>query len=171
MKKVEFLTVFATYDSLSTIRRTLPSVVEETKRAEAALIVHDSTEGAHRQDVWGWLQDLNRDNEFFLILSSNLSMAHARNMCLQLGSELYAPDYICLMEDDHAFLPGLIPKVTAAMRQYYGKRAPNGLLYGLFTACRACWTEHKYHETVDGHAYPDPNLPPVFLGGANSCFR
>jgi hypothetical protein len=171
MNKTEFLTIFATYDALSTIQTTLPSIVEETKRAGAALIVHDSTDGEHSKDVWDWLQELNRENDFFLILSSNLSMAHARNMCLQLGVSMYAPDYVCMMEDDHGFLPGLIPEMIVAMRQYYGKLAPNGLRYGLFTACRTCWAEHKYHETLDGHSYPDAGLPPVYLGGANSCFR
>jgi hypothetical protein len=170
MQKTEFLTIFGTYDALPNIQETLPSVIEETKRAGAALIVHDSTEH-NRLPVWDWLQDLNRKNDFFLILSSNMSMAHARNMCLQLGSELYAPDYICAMEDDHGFRPGLIPEMISAMREHYGKPAPNGLKYGLFTACRACWPEQKYHQTPDGHAYPDANSPQPVLGGANSCFR
>src|SRR5258708_413865 len=169
MNKAEFLTIFPTYDDLSTIQTTLPSVIEETKRAGAALIVHDSTE-TNRKEVWTWLQELNRNSDFFLVLSSNMSMAHARNMWLQLGVELYAPDYICMMEDDHGFHPGLIPEMIAAMKQYYGKPAPNGLRYGLFTACRT-WPEEKYHETPEGHAYPDPDSPPLVLGGANSCFR
>jgi hypothetical protein len=100
-----------------------------------------------------------------------MSMAHARNMCLSLGLSLFAPEYVCMMEDDHGLRRGAIPALIRAMQKYYGKESPNGLRYGLFTACRTCWKQHKHHRTLDGHAYPAPHLEPGILGGANSCFR
>ncbi len=169
MEQVEFLTIYATFGNLSVVKQTLPSVIEETKRNNAQLIVHDSTVKG-RSEKWTYLQELNQNNDFFLLLSDNLSMAHARNMCLALGQELYAPSYICMMEDDHGFKEGLIPSLVNAMKQYYGQISPNELRYGLFTGCG----KHHYakrHILDDGHAYPDFDSLPGKLGGANSCFR
>lgn len=169
MDKTEFLTIYPTYENLDVVKQTLPSVIAETRRNDAKLIVHDSSEKG-REEKWAYLQELNRDNDFFLLLSTNLSMAHARNMCLQLGQELYAPEYICMIEDDHGFNEGLIPVLVNAMKEYYGVISPNGLRYGLFMACR----KHHYskkHLVDDICSYPDSESPPGVLGGANSCFR
>lgn len=169
MEKTEFLTIFPTFENLEVVKQTLPSVIEETKRNNARLIVHDSSEKG-REEKWSYLQELNKSNDFFLLLTTNLSMAHARNMCLALGQELYAPDYICMIEDDHGFNEGLIPKLVDAMKKYYGQISPNGLRYGLFTACG----KHHYakkHPIDEISSYPDADSNPGILGGANSCFR
>lgn len=169
MDKTEFLTVYASFENLDAVKQTLPAVVAETRRNDARLIVHDSSVNG-REEKWAYLQERNRNGEFFLLLSDNLSMAHARNMCLRLGRELYAPDYICLLEDDHGFLPGLIPAMVAAMKTHYGKRAANGLRYGLFSGCG----EHnaKRRELLaDGNAVPASSLEAEQLGRANSCCR
>ncbi len=170
MEKTTFLTIFATFENLEAVKQTLPSVIEETKRNDAKLIVHDSSVN-HRSEKWEYLQELNKNNDFFLILSNNLSMAHARNMCLHLGMELYAPDYICMIEDDHGFKEGLIPLIIDAMKKYYGKIAPNGLRFGLFSGCTKHLHKGNYVELEDGNIYPDATSPPIALGGANSCFR
>lgn len=170
LEKTKFLTIFATYDDLDTIRQTLPSVIEETKRNDAKLIVHDSSD-QNRPAIWEWLLEMNRNDDFFLILTNNMSMADARNMCLRTGIDLFGPEYVCMLEDDHGFQPGLIPAMVSAMEKYYGKRSPNGLRYGLFTACGICFSNHVYIETEEGHAYPSPDCIPLALGGVNSCFR
>ena len=85
MDKTSFLTIYCSFEQIDVVKLTLPGIIEETKR-----------------------------NDFFLLLSSNLSMAHARNMCLQLGQELYAPDYICMLEDDHGYKEGIIIELTKA---------------------------------------------------------
>lgn len=169
MDKTEFLTIFGSFENLDVVKQTLPSIIEETRHNDARLIVHDSSV-EDRREKWDYLLGLNNDHDFHLILSDNMSMAHARNMCLQLGQELYAPDYICMVEDDHGFRPGLIPAMTAAMKRYYGRPAPNGLRYGLFTACAKHYIPHR-HRLADGNSYPDMNADPIRLGGANSCFR
>lgn len=169
MDKTEFLTIFGSFENLDVVRRTLPTIIEETKHNDARLIVHDSSvEG--RRGKWDYLLELNKDHDFHLILSDNMSMAHARNMCLQLGQALYAPDYICMVEDDHGFRPGLIPAMVGAMKRYYGRPAPNGLRYGLFTACAKHHVPRR-HRLADGNSYPDVDVDPIRLGGANSCFR
>jgi len=169
MDKTEFLTIFPTFENLDTVRKTLPSVIEETKRNDARLIVHDSS--VKSRDVkWDYLRELNRNNDFFLILSDNLSMAHARNMCLRLGQELYAPEYICVIDDDHGFDVGLIPNMVNAMKKYYGKVSPNGLRYGMFTACLV-HTHAKRVPLGDGFSYPHPDEHAMTIGGANNCFR
>ena len=169
MRRAQFLTIFPTFEDLDTIQQTLPTVLEEVERNDAALIVHDCSVN-NRQAIWKWLQDFNQ-GRFFLLLTDQLSMASARNMCLQLGLERFLPEYVCLLEDDHGFRPGIIPKLTQSMRNYYGKPCPNGLRYGLFTGCRKCWAHVTFINTQEGFAYPDPNMQWYFLGGANSCMR
>lgn len=169
MEKTKFLTIFATFENLALVKQTLPTVIEETKINDARLIVHDSSVKT-KDEKWPYLMELNKSNDFFLLLSDNLSMAHARNMCLRLGQELYAPDYICMLEDDHGFKSGLIPAMIKAMEHYYGKVSPNGLRYGLFTGCGKHNTK-KRHILEDGNAYPDAQNTPMLMGRANSCFR
>lgn len=169
MDKTEFLTLFGTFENLDVVRQTLPSIIEETRRNDARLIVHDSSVKG-RREKWDYLLELNKNHDFHLILSDNMSMAHARNMCLSLGQELFAPDYICMVEDDHGFHRGLIPAMIENMRKYYGKRAPNGLRYGLFSGCG----KHNVPERQileGGNSHPDATTHPGALGGANSCFR
>ena len=115
-------------------------------------------------------QELNKNDDFFLILSTNMSMANARNMCLQLGQELYAPDYICLLEDDHGYNEGLIPAMIEAMKKYYGKISPNRLRYGMFTACYK-HTMAKLKRIDDIYSFPRKKNEPFEVGGFNSCFR
>ena len=169
MEKTKFLTIFASFENLEVVKQTLPTVIAETRENDARLIVHDSSVKS-REKKWRYLHELNRDKDFFLLLSDNLSMAHARNMCLELGQELYAPDYICMLEDDHGFKPGLIRTMTAAMEKYYRKLSPNGFLYGLFTGCGPHNT-HKRQLLEDGNAYPEVDNEPMHIGRANSCFR
>lgn len=170
MQKKEFLTIFPTFEKLEVVKKTLPSIIEETKRNDAGLIVHDSSVN-NRQEKWQYLQELNKNGDFFLLLSTNLSMAHARNTCLHLGQDLYAPDYICMLEEDHGFKDGLIKEMTKAMIKYYGKLSPNGLRYGLFTGCMTHSKAIK-NKLEDGNFYPDKKSPaPGPIGGANSCFR
>lgn len=169
MDKTEFLSIYGTFENLAVVKQTLPSIIEETKQNDARLIVHDSSVDG-RQEKWDYLLELNKHQDFHLILSDNMSMAHARNMCLHLGQELFSPDYICMIEDDHGYKPGLISAMVDAMKQYYGKPAPNGLRYGLFTGCgRHNVPEREILE--DGHAYPSADLKTGPLGGTNSCFR
>jgi hypothetical protein len=169
MDKTEFLTIYPTFENLEVVKQTLPSVISETKNNNAKLIVHDSSEKG-REEKWNYLRELNSNNDFFLLLSTNLSMAHARNMCLALGQELYAPEYICMIEDDHGYNEGVILNLINAMKKYYGNVSPNGLRYGLFTACG----KHHYakrHPIDEVCFYPDSESLPGMLGGANSCFR
>ncbi|MCX6303968.1 MAG: hypothetical protein NT040_03280 [Bacteroidetes bacterium] len=169
MDKTNFLTIYRTFERLDVVRETLPGIVEETKRNDARLIVQDSSVNG-RDEKWDYLLDLNKDDDFFLILSSNMSAAHASNMCLQLGQELYAPEYICIVEDDHGFLPGTISVLTEAMQEYYGKISPNGLRYGLFTGC-AIHNPHLNQLLHGGHAYPSAENDVSQMGRANACFR
>jgi hypothetical protein len=170
MNKKEFLTIYPTFERLSLVKKTLPTIIEETQKNDAMLIVHDSSV-KERDKKWQFLQELNNQNDFLLLLSDNISMAHARNMCLYLGQELCAPDYICLLEDDHGFHPGFIPAMIKAMNKYYGKVSPIGeMRFGLFTGCKIHqWREQ--HLMKDGHAYLDSEAPPRKLGRANSCCR
>ena len=169
MDKTEFLTIFPTFENLDVVKQTLPSVIEETKRNDAKLIVHDSSEHG-REEKWEYLKEVNDDNDFFLLLSTNLSMAHARNMCLQLGQELYAPDYICMIEDDHGFNEGMITALVVAMKKFYGKESPNGMRYGMFTACHK-HTHANLIQVEDEYYMPSPESKPFQIGGYNSCFR
>jgi hypothetical protein len=169
MDKTSFLTIYGSFEQIDVVKQTLPSIIEETRRNDAKLIVHDSSV-INRDEKWEYLKDLNKNEDFFLLLSSNLSMAHARNMCLQLGQEMYAPDFICMIEDDHGFRPGMIAELVTAMNTWYGKNSPNGLRFGLFSGCGLHHTMNR-RMLPEGHSYPAENETPLRLGKANSCFR
>ena len=172
MDKVEFLVIFPTYSNLEVVKQTLPIIIEETNRfGNARLIVHDSTEMQHGQEEkWAYLKELEEEHKFFLLLSTNLSMAHARNMCLSLAQEMYAPDYICMIEDDHGFNPGVIEALVTAMKEYYGKVSPNGLRFGMFSPC-ILHTDAKLVRLTEQYSYPSSESAPFSIGGYNSCFR
>ena len=170
MDKTTFLTIYPSFENLEVVKQTLPSIIEETKNNDAKLIVHDSSV-KNREEKWDYLKELNKDSDFFLILSDNMSMAHARNMCLQLGQELYAPDYICMIEDDHGFKKGLITEIIEVMKKYYGKISPNGLRYGLFSGCTKHVHSSNFFKLPNNDLCPESNSEPMALGGANSCFR
>ena len=172
MDKTEFLTIFPTYSNIDVVKQTLPTVIEETVNYEnARLIVHDSTEPSHgQQEKWEYLRELEQKHSFFLILSTNLSMAHSRNMCLQVGQELYAPDYICMVEDDHGYKQGLIHTLVNSMKEYYGKVSPNGLRFGMFSGC-AKHTNAVLEKLNDKNQYPSSDSDQFSVGGSNSCFR
>jgi len=179
MQKVEFLTIYATFGNLNVVKKTLPSVLEETHRyGNAKLIVHDSTERTHGRDrKWRYLKSLEKKHNFFLLLSSNLSMAHARNMCLHVGQEMFAPDYIVMLEDDHGYKEGFIGVSVDAMKKYYGRYVPGSeLRFGMFGGCGK---HHIAKRTIlnDGNAYPALDAKSGVLGGPdkmgaiNSCCR
>lgn len=168
-EKTELLTIFPTFENLSIVKKTLPSVIEEVLANNSKLIVHD-TSVKGREEKWEYLNELNKNDDFFLILSNNMSMAHSRNMSLQLGQELFAPEYICMMEDDHGYSKNAIPDMIKAMKQYYGKKAPNGLMFGLFTGCGIHHTKNRAF-LEDGNSYPKEDCDPKIIGKANSCFR
>lgn len=169
MDKTETLIIFRSFERLKIVKKTLPAVINETIANHARLMVIDTSE-FNRDDKWEYLKSLNQNNEFFLILSSNMSTAHATNMCLQLGQELYAPEYICIIEDDHLMKPGSLKFLVDVTKHYYGKISPNGLRYGLFTLC-SVHNQHLKEHTSEGHAYPSPENDVTQMGRANACFR
>jgi hypothetical protein len=116
---------------------------------------------------------MEEKHDFFLILSTNLSIAHARNLCLHAGQELYAPDFIAIMEDDHGFKKGLIPSLVTAMKTHYGKQAPNGLRIGMFSGCasHAKGKTEYLPDTRHLYAPTTKSRKPFHPGATNSCFR
>jgi len=171
MKKVEFVTIFTTYGKIDVVKKTLSSVVKETEtEPKAAVIVMDTTVGPERESKWRWLQDkYGNHDDVFLVLASNTSLAIARNTCLHLAQELYTPEFICMIDDDHGYKTGILLDLMVAMDRYYGEEAPNGLRFGLFTGCNVHRNGNRCK--IDKHLYPDSNCPPGTLGGTNGCFR
>jgi glycosyltransferase involved in cell wall biosynthesis len=168
MKKVQFLTIFTTYGNLNVVKKTLPTVLEETRKNDAALIVYDSTDDDQQDQKWSYLRSL--DN-VFLILSTNLSVALARNTSLYLGQQMFLPEYISVLDDDHGYKPGFIESATDAMRTYYGRVSPNGLRFGLFTGCGKHRPDKRLPLSGTKHTFPDERCKPGNLGGTNGCFR
>lgn len=170
MDTAGFLTIYATFEAPDLVREVLPSVVEETVRAGARLIVHDCSV-RHRAQVDALLADLGAPPEVFVVRTDRLSMAHARNLCLGLGIDLFAPEFIAMLEDDHGYRPGFIDAAVGAMRAHFGRPAPNGMRFGLFSGCAAHAREPSTLAVEGGHTCPGPDSPPKILGGANSCCR
>lgn len=171
MSPAELAVIFPTYEDVETVRKTLPSVVEECRRSGAALVVHDSSV-KHRGEMWSFLHSVCDGEQEFLLLTSPISMAAARNLGLETALSLFTPSYVCMLEDDHGLRPGALPRLIEATKAYYARPAPNGLRFGLFSGCLHCWRDlHTFAELPDGHRYPVHDTPPWALGGANSCFR
>lgn len=171
MKNAELAVIFPCYEDVETVEKTLPSVIEECRRTGAALVIHDASV-RNRERMWAFLTQACAEDRAYLMLTSAISMGAARNICLQAALTLFAPSYICMLEDDHGLRPGAIDAMLSAMRQYYGRPAPNGLRFGLFSGCLHCWRDlWKFQTMSEGHAYPDADNPIHALGGANSCFR
>lgn len=171
MDKAEFATVFCTFGAIDSVRVTLPTVIAETARTGARLLVHDcSTPEAGRDEKWTWLRELSAQHDFFLFLSSPMSMAASRNFAMRFAIQQWLPEYLCLMEDDHGYREGFIPLMTEAMRRHYGKRAPNGFHFGLFSGCTHHWGEPS-GTLPDGGIYPTTEAGQLRIGGPNSCMR
>lgn len=171
----EFLTIYCCYEDVDTVGKMLPTVLTESARTNSAVVVHDCSQN-RRQDMDVLIRELKREYPFFYFHSDRISMALARNFAMSIGIELFSPGYICMIEDDHGFMPGLIPEMVFAMKQHYGLQAPSGLRYGLFTACPHCWGENYKSALIPVekglHSAVDiSRVSNLMAGGANSCFR
>lgn len=173
MNQKEFLTVFNSFEDLETIRQTLPTVVAESKAADAALVIHDCSL-KNRPEIRKFIEGFESDT-VFVVFSSRLDQANSRNLAINLGMRLFAPEYIATIEDDHGYHPGFVRKMTEAMRTWYGKEAPTGMRFGLFSGCPRCWEgKVRYEKLPDGNLYPvrdGEETGKVYLGGVNACCR
>jgi len=173
MKQADFATIYTSFNDLATVQEILPHIVEECRRTDTALIVHDcSTKDTG--EAWTWLVEQGERHDFLYLFSRRLPFAMARNLCLQTAIEVFNPQYICMLEDDHAYRPGAIDALRGQMQATYGRPAPNGLRYGLYSICPDCWgAGFRAACTDDGHGNltPGPTELAWQLGGANSCCR
>ena len=175
IEPVEFLTIYCCFEDVDAVSRMLPTVLAESKREGAAVVVHDCSVD-NRPAMEALLQNLKREYSFFLLQTDPISMGLSRNLAMWLALEVYAPTYICMIEDDHGYGEGLIPEMINAMKRFYGKEAPSKLRYGMFTACPFCWGEEYLGALVQvdngKHSVVDASrVSPLMAGGANSCFR
>ena len=175
----DFLTVFTSFEDLDTIEKTLPSVVEETLATNSALVIHDCSV-QQRDSIRGFIQAFEAQ-DVFVLFSSPTNQAHSRNLAIQLGIKLYAPQIIASIEDDHGYRPGFISAMTQAIATHYGQQAPNGMKFGLFSGCKTCWETFADYQSLtpehaSGHLYPNKNSNItgqglVHYGGVNACCR
>ncbi|MEQ9112574.1 MAG: hypothetical protein RIF37_13845 [Rhodospirillaceae bacterium] len=171
----QFVTLYFCFEDLDTVAEILPTVLTECRATNSGLIVVDSSQ-ANRVKMFQLIVSImEHPDEFPIIQCSSFSMGFARNIALSAAIELYAPEYICMLEDDHGFTEGLVQIAIGAMKKYYGQTGPIGLRFGLFTACPFCWGQPYMQNLVrtdDGHlCVANLSLPLLQIGGANSCFR
>lgn len=173
MASADFVTIYTSFNDLKAVQNVFPLVLAETKRAGAALIVHDCST-VETEDTWKYYQEMAAKHGFVHLFSNRIPFAIARNTCLSLALEMFSPQYICMLEDDHGYAEGAIDALREAMRDYYGLPSPNGLKYGLFSLCPDHWGK-PFRESCEkdgkGHLYPSAKVEPMQLGGANSCCR
>ena len=172
MKRYSFVIIYPTFKRTNVVKKILPSIIDETTRCNAGLIVIDNS--ILDIEKSNYLLDLRKKNDFFLLISDNTSYAHTRNLGLHLAMELYSPEYICILDDDHGVKEGFINIMTQSMKKYYGTMSPNGLLYGLFSACHTHDLNARliYDKHTQGY-YPElqKNQNPTVVGGGNGCCR
>ena len=112
MEKTEFLTIFPTFEKLEVAKETLPSIIEETNRNDAKLIVHDSSvKGRARK--WNYLQKLFKYkqkkwfdyNINFIIDSWSLKMINesefTENFSVTLNNQTYKKNGIIYADQLH----------------------------------------------------------------------
>lgn len=192
MLKMRFLVIYSTFNKSEIARRVVPTYIEaaihyrrycsEVEEDNIRIIVHDhSLDVRSRQDLMINLRGIDDIRPvLFLLDTDDMSMAHSRNMCLALGSEMFNPDYILMVEDDHGVRASTLIRMMRAMQDWYGKVSPNGLRFGMFTGCRKCSNARLLELAPasgdgggqnNGLYYPDDTNPPIDMGGCNSCFR
>jgi hypothetical protein len=173
MNSADFVTIYTSFNDLDAVKSIFPRVLAESDRTGTALIVHDcSTKDT--AETWDWYQEMAAKHRFVHLFSNRIPFAIARNTCRALAFEMFAPQHICMLEDDHGYETGAIDALRQAMIANYGRQSPNGLKYGLFSLCPNHWGESfrvSCHEDGQGNLYPAQHLPPMQLGGANSCCR
>lgn len=175
VEPIEFLTIYCCFEDVATVSRMLPTVLAESKRTGAAVVVHDCSV-TNKLAMEALIANLKQEYSFFFVHTDPISMGVSRNLALWISLEIHAPTYVCMIEDDHGYSPGLIPEMVDAMKRFYGKISPSGLRYGMFTACPFCWgaeylnalvpVEGGAHRVVDA-----TRVAPMMAGGTNSCFR
>lgn len=169
----DLVTIYTSRNDLDIVRRVLPGILAEAERTGTAVIVHDSST-KDTATTWEWYRALSETHKFFYIFTGQIPFAMARNMALSTAIEMYTPQYVCMLEDDHGYRPGAVDALRQAMKSHYGMPSPNGLRYGLFSLCPFCWGE-KFHQNCNsdgaGNLYPPAETEPMQLGGANSCCR
>ena len=173
MATADFVTIYTSFNDLAAVQSIFPKVLAEVERSGSALIVHDCST-VDGEATWKWYQEMAAKHRFVHLFSNRIPFAIARNTCLSLAFEMFAPQHICMLEDDHGYEPGAIDALREAMNANYGKVSPNGLKYGLFSLCPKHWGENfrrSCQEDGHGNLYPGAHLPPMHLGGANSCCR
>lgn len=171
---IEFLTIYCCFEDVDTVSRMLPTVLSESKMAGAGVVVHDCSV-TNKSAMETLIANLKQEYSFFFIHTDPISMGLSRNLALWISLEIHAPTYVCMIEDDHGYSPGLIPEMVDAMKRFYGKESPNGLRYGMFSACPFCWGEEYLNALIpvdEVHRVVDASrVPPLMAGGTNSCFR
>lgn len=173
MQQADFVTIYTSFNDLNVVQKILPGIIAECRRTDTALIVHDCS-NKHTEETWAWYRAQSEEHGFFYLFSKRMQFAMTRNMCLRLAIEMYTPQYICMLEDDHGYRTGAIDALRAQMQFTYGRKSPNGLRYGLYSLCPDCWGDQFRQTCLDaggGHLTAHPDNPPWMLGGANSCVR
>jgi hypothetical protein len=173
MASADFVTIYTSFNDFDAVRSIFPLVLAEAKRSDSALIVHDCSTN-QTDEIWSWYRDMSERHKFVHLFSNRIPFAIARNMCLSLALEMFAPQYICMLEDDHGYAEGAVDKLRQAMRTHYGQPSPNGLKYGMFSLCPDHWGDDFRQSCLsdgEGNLYPPPTSQQMHLGGANSCCR
>ena len=175
MQHADFATIYTSFNDLKVVQEILPGIIEECRRTQTALIVHDCSTN-NSEETWNWYRQQGEQHDFFYLFSRRMQFAMARNMCLQLAIEMHSPQYICMLEDDHGYRPGAIDALReqANARELRPQGAERGLRYGLYSICPDCWGEDfpaaAARTTATGKPHARRAQPAVAARqGANGC--
>jgi hypothetical protein len=167
MNQKDFVTIFPTIGSLDVVEKTLPSVLEESSKNNACVIVRENS--FKYTDKIEWLLELDKKYEcMWLMVTGLVSVSTTLNTCLYLAKEMYNPKYISFIEDDHGYNKGFIPEMMHMIDSYYGKKSPTGLSYGMFSGCNKHIDKIDL-DKIDGNLYPTLKNDPNVLGGHCAC--
>lgn len=126
---IETVIIFGSYERYDLASKSLRSLMESVKDCRVKVIVSDSSK---KPNLFDECENSNQID--YIWTPGKVSMAHARNLAVEYARNKYVTDWILFVEDDIEYRLEWYKILINVAKDYYGKRGPNGLSYGIFTA-------------------------------------
>lgn len=126
---LETIIIFGCYERYDISIKSLKSLLKSIKNFRVKIIISDSSSNPMKQ------KDITLSNQIdYIWTPGKVSMAHARNLAVEYARNKYVSDWIIFVEDDIEYQTDWYNKIIDVAKNYYGKKSPHGLSYGIFTA-------------------------------------
>lgn len=126
---LEAVIIFGCYERYDIALKSLKSLIKSINNFRVKIIVSDSSSKPMSE------MDIIVSNQVdYIWTPGKVSMAHARNLAVEYARNKYVNDWIIFVEDDIEYKTNWYHTIIDVAKNYYGKKGPHGLCYGIFTA-------------------------------------